>query len=232
MGVSWSDDESIDEEESLLDNSQYESHDSAEFTKSEIGNSDDTGNKNHKNSAKRRHGERCLYDPTISRSNAIVGVPDLSKVSITLQTERPDPYNPGTYLPSDPVVFKYAQPIDWNDKISISKLNAWRYQVFKRTWGQKRESRPPWTINEQNKLLSLIDSHLKSSSVGGRYSRIQWQEIEHEFNSVFQNHTHMKGEMTAETSYSQRGRENTAKSKMLVTDRPHLHRSVGAIENQ
>jgi len=232
MGVSWSDDETVDEQESLLDDFKYECSDSDEFIKSETGNSNDPAKKKHKNSARRKYGERCLPDPTISRDNAIVGQPDLSKVSFTLQTERPDPNNPGSYLPSDPVLFEYTQPIDWDDKASIGKLNSWRYQVFKRTWGQKRESRPPWTINEQTKLLSLLDSHLKSPSTGGRFSRIQWQEIERAFNSFFQNHTHLKGEMTAETSYHQRGKENTAKSRILVADRPHLQRSAGAIENQ
>jgi hypothetical protein len=182
--------------------------------------------------AKRKYGERCIPDPSINRDCAVVGLPDLPKLSVTFQTERPKPNNPGNFIPSDPVTYNYQCSVDWNDKKSVDKLNSWRYQLFKRTIGQKRESRPPWTISEQNKVIELVHAHLNSSSTGGRYSKIKWNEIERDFNQYFQNRFHHKGEMTAETAYNTRGEDRVAKSRKLMADRLHLSRSAGAIENQ
>jgi len=232
MGVSWADDLAMDDQENIPDylDAYDDDDDFEEDVKIPVGKSADPAMQKHV--AKRKHGERCLPDPTISRDNALVGHPDLSKTSFILQTERPDSENPGTFSPSDPVHFIYAKEVDWNNKESVNKLNSWRYQVFKRTWGQKRDSRPPWTINEKDKLLEMMSSHLSSPATGGRYSQINWAEIERNFNQFFQNHIHRKGEMTAETSYNQRGKDYTAKSRQLVADRLHLSRSAGAIENQ
>jgi hypothetical protein len=103
---------------------------------------------------------------------------------------------------------------------------------LKRNIGQKRESRPPWTIAEQNKVIELVHAHLNSPSTGGRYSKIKWKEIERDFNQFFQSRFHRKGEMTAETAYNTRGEDRVAKSRKLIADRLHLCRSAGAIENQ
>jgi hypothetical protein len=104
--------------------------------------------------------------------------------------------------------------------------------VFKRTLGSKREPRPAWTVAEQNKLIELISTHLQAPATGGRYSRIDWAQIEQNFNSFFSNKTHTKGEMTAETKYSTRGKEMVAKPRKLGQNRAHVPRSAGAIENQ
>ncbi|KAE9369347.1 hypothetical protein N431DRAFT_346057 [Stipitochalara longipes BDJ] len=231
MGVSWCDDEPVDEQESIPDYlDAYDDDDFEEDVKTPVGKGIDLATQKH--TAKRKYGERCLPDPSVSRDNAIVGQPDPSKMSIVLQTERPDLATPGSFLPSDPVHFTYTNKVNWDDKESVSKLNSWRYQVFKRTLGQKRESRPPWTINEKDKLIEMMSSHLSLPATGGRYSQINWGEVERNFNQFFQGHIHGKGEMTAETSYNQRGKDYTAKSRKLVADRLHLPRSAGAIENQ
>jgi hypothetical protein len=187
---------------------------------------------NKKHEAKRKHGERGVAEENTDRNNAVAGHRDLSKLLIELKTERPDPVNPGQFIPSDPIKFEYTKEVDWDDKLSVSKLNSWRLQVFKRTLGSKRESRPPWTVAEQNKLLELVSSHLKATATGGRYSRIDWAEIERSFNAFFSDKTHKKGEMTAETKYSTRGKEMMAKPRKLGQSRPHIPRSSGAIENQ
>jgi hypothetical protein len=187
---------------------------------------------NKKHQAKRKHGERCIADENTDRDNAVVGRYNPSKLLIEFQAERPDLYHTGRFIPADPVRFEYPNSVNWDDKDSIHRLNNWRLQVFKRTLGQKRDSRPLWTIREQNKLLELLDSHLKSRKTSGCYSRIDWKEIEQKFNSHFAEKTHKKGEKTAETSYNVRGKDMIAKSRKLVHDRPHTPRSAGAIENQ
>jgi hypothetical protein len=229
MGASWSDDEAMDDLESIPDYLDgYDDDDFEEDIKMPIKKDPAAA----KHTAKRKHGERCLPDLNVSRDNAVVGQPDPSKLSFVLKTERPDPATPGAFLPSDPINFMYSKEVDWDNKESVGKLNSWRYQVFKRTLGQKRESRPPWTINEKDKLLQMMHTHLSSTETGGRYSKINWVQIEQDFNQFFQGYTHRKGEMTAETSYNQRGKDYTAKSRQLVADRLHLPRSSGAIENQ
>ncbi|PMD16683.1 hypothetical protein NA56DRAFT_308287 [Hyaloscypha hepaticicola] len=214
MGVSWNDDDTSDEEEGFDDS--FKDDEFASLSPEDVS-SPTKGSKlaKKKFTAKRKYGERCIPDPSINRDCAVVGPPDLSKLSVTFQTERPEPNNP-----------------DWNDKKSVDKLNSWRYQLFKRTIGQKRESRPPWTISEQNKVIELVHAHLNASSTGGRYSKVKWNEIERNFNQYFQNQFHRKGEMTAETAYNTRGEDRVAKSRKLMADRLHVSRSAGAIENQ
>jgi hypothetical protein len=246
MGVSWSDDEALDEEESFDSVKDEEDKDDDDIERP-AGRGKDPVSHNisppmsqklirlkskKKHEAKRKHGERCIPDENTNRDNAIVGRYDPSKLVIEFQTERPDWTNPGHFIPSGPARFEYPNAVNWDDKTSISKLNNWRLQVFKRTIGQKRDSRPPWTINEQNKLLELLHSHLKGTETGGHYSLINWKEIELDFNSFFAEKTHKKGELTAETSYNVRGKDMLAKSRKLVQDRPHTPRSAGAIENQ
>ena len=239
MGRSWSSDvelqdndfsENYKDNTSIADSFHYEEYESDEDMKSPDSKTVEAEKKRH--TAKRKHGEICVPDPAISRDNAIVGRPDASKCSFTLQTERPDPKNPGHYIPSNPILFEYPNPVNWDDKTSVGKLNSWRYQVFKRTLGQKRESRPPWTVNEQNKLIEIVQSHLNEPSTGGRFSQINWNELERRFNAFFAGKSHLKGESTAETSYNVRGKDMVAKTRKLAVDRPHLPRSAGAIENQ
>jgi hypothetical protein len=247
MGVSWSDDDADDEDEMLLDHFEHYEDDYDEDIKSTARkDSESVGSTlssleypqltslkpNKKFTAKRKFGERCIPDPNINRDCAVVGKPDPSKLSVTFQTERPGPDNRKSFISSDPVTYEYSNPVDWNDRKSVDKLNSWRYQVLKRTIGQKRESRPPWTVTEQSKLIELMSAHLKSPQTGGHYSQINWHQIERDFNQFFQNRSHLKGEMTAETSYNVRGEDRVAKSRKLAMDRPHLPRSAGAIENQ
>ena len=183
----------------------------------------------------RNKGERCIYDGQ-DRESAKVGVKDVSKLYIEFRTERDHPTITGETVPGEPAKYTYRQPVDWNSKESIQKLNNHRYQVFRRNVGGRRKSRGQWTITEQDKLLEIVQGHLRTVEVGGRYSQINWSEVERQFNRFFNGTKTNSGEMTAETRYRVKdkndvNREAVAKSRPLNNSRIALTRSAMAIQS-
>ena len=159
----------------------------------EMRNKADSSLQRHRPILKR--SERALEDETYDRSPAAVGPPDKSKLIIVLNRERVD--EDGNWHRVPPASYVYMRNVVWNDKESVTRLNQWRCQIFRRALGAQRNSRQKWTIAEHDTLMSLLSSCLQQASINGRWARIPWSTVRTEFNSSFEGHIFPKGEPLA-----------------------------------
>jgi len=182
-----------------------------------------------KNRAVRKRGEFCVRDETYDRRSAKPGAAKPSMLRITINTVHEDPHNPGQMVPSNPATYVYLRKVDWANKESVAKLNQWRCQVFRRTLGPLRTSRPKWTILEHDKLIAIIENHLSGVGIDGRYSRIQWDIVADDFNRYFSGCVFPKAEPLAHVQGMQRKDKSGRSSLFMKSASPFVARSTSAI---
>ena len=183
---------------------------------------------NKKHRPKRRRNHRVIQDDTYDRTSAKIHEPDKSKLTITFNTETDHPTIKGKSVPGEPVKHEYHDRVDWADKKSISKLNCWRNQIFFRSIGPIRESRPRWTVMEMHFLCCIVQDHLET--VGGRYSKIVWECVAKTFNRVMDGRMQRIGEAT--TKSGAKGSHHKTKMGCLKVDRHAPVRSANALQAQ
>lgn len=161
------------------------------------------------------------------------GVPEPEKLRVTFQSVIDDPNNPGKTLPGNPAVYVFKQGVDWYDPISIVKINSWRSQLYRRIVGPKEETRYRWTQKEEHFLVSLVQEHLESPEVDGRYGLIDWEFIASQFNAKWKHHVFAKGEPLASVRITISGTEEV-ETKSMTMLRPTIcrERTPSALQNQ
>ncbi len=123
-------------------------------------------------------GDKAIDDGTIDFENAVVGERDESKLSIDYNTTRRDPNNHGNTISGDRVQNRYRETVDFNDENSVRRLNAWRSQILRRNFPDRRKkSLHPWLQSEMETVLGLIREQMKArrtfrwTSVANSYNR-------------------------------------------------------------
>ncbi len=114
----------------------------------------------------------------------------------------------------------------------ISQLNAWRARVFKR-WGLSGQpaKNETWMESERDKLLELVQNHLASPDIGGRWLLIDWGMMERDMWNHFEGTMHPVGEWTAPIEYENllRRTSRCSEHKALTAPRPASHRAARAL---
>lgn len=126
------------------------------------------------NKLSKRQGDRI--QGTVSREPAKVGAKNESLMKIEFTLIRRN--NVGSKLRED-WLFTYGHPVDWNNRDSIRRLNAWREQILRRLFGNKRSTRKYWTLWEKNRLIYLIKAQMAEDP---SRKKLQWNRIHNDFN--------------------------------------------------
>lgn len=157
----------------------------------------------------------------------------MSKLTITLPTERRDPNVPGAWIPSEKLTWTYRPKVDWKSKESVAKLNNWRSFNLNRKLSPKHEPWEVWLESERDYLHAIVKDHLTRQTVGGRWDRLNWPSITAEYNSIVKGTTQRAGQMTAKRGYgATSGRHAVSASRPLTEDRTAPERSESVCRNQ
>ncbi|KAF4624741.1 hypothetical protein G7Y89_g13428 [Cudoniella acicularis] len=146
-------------------------------------------------------GQRVIDDGTLDRSATKINTPDDSKLTITIPVEEVDEKDPTKRTPCEAFEFEYKGLINWYDRASVKQLRTWRHHMFNRLLGSKREAGVPWLEVERDALFDILQVHLKTKAVGGRYSKIDWDFITERLNERFVNTPQKKGMWVCERVY-------------------------------
>jgi hypothetical protein len=122
-------------------------------------------------------------------------------------------------------VFKYNHEVrekDWNNHAVIRSINKWRAQNFVRN---KIIPSPPsvqhWIVPEVNKLCDILESHLRTLEVGGRWTWINWETVRVTYNNYWAGKVQRGTELKAESEHTKNPLEKT-----LVKDREAPERTA------
>jgi hypothetical protein len=176
-------------------------------------------------------GEKVVDDESsFDRKPLKFGPPQPEKLVIKFNVERRDPKAPHDIIEKKEVQHVYGHKVDWNDKASVKKLSIWRIQLFARTFGYKNAPRLPWLEIERDGLLDILQKHL--TKIGGRWSKINWDEVAEAFNGRFHGKTQKKGEWTAQRKYEKHRGKAASKPEQLKSDREGPWRPATCLQNQ
>ncbi|PVH87805.1 hypothetical protein DL98DRAFT_631979 [Cadophora sp. DSE1049] len=126
-------------------------------------------------------GVRAIKDPSLDKSFARHGTPDKSKYKFKIDFEKPNPYKSDKW---DYYSTKYYNWLDdhaepsWDSAASLSKLNQWRAQIFKRYFGVKRKPRDHWVVSEKNLVVKLMKKDLENSAF------VRWKRLANNYNQA------------------------------------------------
>jgi hypothetical protein len=78
---------------------------------------------------------------------------------------------PGIRVPN-----RYPHAVDFNNAVSVKKLNTWRSQILSRNFPASRKTREHWLQIEKQLVLDLVKSQLQTRS------SIKWNKLANAFN--------------------------------------------------
>lgn len=116
---------------------------------------------------------------TIDRKPAISGKPDRTKLVFHLETAKPDPANPGLFVPGTPTRYTHKRPFDdfdWNDEKHLKALKVWRSQIIDRKLDRTRKTREHWLVCEHDSFLAIVEEQLR------RWRELRWCRLANDFN--------------------------------------------------
>ena len=165
---------------------------------------------------KKAKGDLAYDDGTIDRTSAHINQPDPSKLVIRYPTRRPD--GKGGYIKGKTVKRRYFS-IDWTSQAEVIKLNAWREQIFRRTFGRNRQTRLPWLISEREVVLDIARRQLRKSST------LKMNRLANEYNKRIYGKTQRAGEQLTND-------KGKGLKRLIDEDRKAPWRTVSAIQGQ
>ncbi|KAL5323150.1 hypothetical protein ACEPPN_007678 [Leptodophora sp. 'Broadleaf-Isolate-01'] len=124
-------------------------------------------------------GARAIEDTTLDMGFAKAGTPDKFKIDF----EKPVPHKKNKW---DYCSTKYYDWLEdhpepsWDSAKSLSRLNQWRSQIFKRYFGVKRKPRDHWSVSEKNLVVKLMKKDLEKSSF------VRWKRLANNYNNIMQ----------------------------------------------
>lgn len=103
-----------------------------------------------------------------------------------------------------------------------------------------RDTHQPWLEFERDLLFDIVEEHLMGSDVGGRWSKVKWEEVAYTYNTLMADTTQRAGERIAEhvwrSKLSQNGKEkivtNISRGEHLTGDRIAPTRNAAEIQSQ
>ncbi|KAH9222261.1 hypothetical protein DL95DRAFT_402235 [Leptodontidium sp. 2 PMI_412] len=128
-------------------------------------------------------GARAIEDTTLDMGFAKAGTPDKSKYKFKIDFEKPVPHKKNKW---DYCSTKYYDWLEdhpepsWDSAKSLSRLNQWRSQIFKRYFGVKRKPRDHWSVSEKNLVVKLMKKDLEKSSF------VRWKRLANNYNNITQ----------------------------------------------
>ncbi|KAK0113900.1 hypothetical protein ONS95_014143 [Cadophora gregata] len=131
-------------------------------------------------------GVRAIKDPSLDISFARHGTPDKSKYKFKIDFEKPNPYMSSKWDYYGTKFYNWLDDHDepsWDSAASLSRLNQWRSQIFKRYFGLKRQPRDHWVVSEKNLVVKLMEKDLENSAF------VRWKRLANNFNQA------MKGQI-------------------------------------
>ncbi|KAG4430402.1 hypothetical protein IFR05_014122 [Cadophora sp. M221] len=114
-------------------------------------------------------GAKVTNDSTLDTGVAKSGAPDKSNYKFKIDFEKPY-YD---WLEDHPEPF-------WDSAQSITKLNQWCSQIFKRYFGVKRKPRDHWTVSEKKLVVKLMKKDLEKRSI------VRWKRLANNYNKIMQ----------------------------------------------
>ncbi|KUJ14883.1 uncharacterized protein LY89DRAFT_735944 [Mollisia scopiformis] len=148
------------------------------YTERRKSSSSNTSNSS-KNAPIRRSGEKAIDDGSFDKTNAVLGIVDHSKLTITLYMQTQDPDRPEEYIRGEKRTYTYLhQNPDFHDKKDIMTINKWRQQVFSRCLGRIGKSRVPWLKSEKQLVLDLVRQQFQ------RRSMVKWNKLANTYNEI------------------------------------------------
>jgi hypothetical protein len=154
---------------------------------------------------------------------------------MTFKLEKDDPENPGRSIPAGIAIYTYhrAAEVDWTSKESVTRLNGWRQGNFIRQIGPKQKTRELWLESERDQLIQILEQHLSTRVVRGRWKGIDWLDIEGRYNAIMKGTMQNVGELTAKRMYSVGKKQKaTSESRPIKKARIAPERSAAALRNQ
>jgi hypothetical protein len=190
--------------------------------------------RHHPNIPLRQAGDIAIDDGSHDREPCKVGKPQPDKLIIEFKVQRDHPDRFGNTISMPNIKHRYPHEVDWKDKKIVADLTRWRSQIFLRALEKKRDGRQVWLESERDVLLEVLEVHLEE--VGGRWSKINWEEVAKRFNRCMRDMTQRAGEMTVERRYDANSQcskqQTTSRSQPLKEDRKAPERSSGSIHTQ
>lgn len=109
------------------------------------------------------------------------GTPDKSKYKFQIDFEKPNPYKRDKWDYHSTKPYNWLDNHDepsWDSAASLSKLNQWRAQIFKRYFGVKRKPRDHWVVSEKNLVVKLMKKDLENSAF------VRWKRLTNNYNTT------------------------------------------------
>lgn len=126
---------------------------------------------------RRTKGDKAIDDGTVDFEPAAVGLRDGLKLIADYNTIRPDPNNPGKFIPGDRVKNRYHREVDFNDAESVRKLNAWRHQLFRRCFPEFARPQLRYLESEKQTILGLMKDQMERNS-----AYLRWNKLTNDYN--------------------------------------------------
>jgi hypothetical protein len=103
-----------------------------------------------------------------------------SKLVMDFQTEKEHPAGSGVFDPAKgtTVLNRFAYPVNFADRKSITKLNQWRSQIISRNFAPVHKKREYWLKSEKQQVLDLIEARYAVST------QIHWTTLTNTFNTT------------------------------------------------
>ncbi|KAG9243633.1 hypothetical protein BJ878DRAFT_509987 [Calycina marina] len=172
-----------------------------------------------KNIGKRR-GELAV-EPVegLDRSPAVVGRREVSKLSVSYKTKKYDDQQ--RLIDGAGAIYRYPHEMDWNNRDHVKKLNAWREQIHRRTFDQKRKTRPYWIEAEKAAVIELLGQHLQERAAVSKFDPL-YKRVANVYNTRYHGRLQFAGHRLVADSRARAG-------GLLDKDRPAPWRTASAL---
>ncbi|PVH87806.1 hypothetical protein DL98DRAFT_525096 [Cadophora sp. DSE1049] len=208
--------ESTDEEESEDDGS--------EDTNSESEDNDQDG-EGPSVKVLEDDGYQIVWDPTtMSDDFARPGIPNPSFYQIVIPLRKETEAGSGIWEDAPSINFDYLRAHNapsWESSSTLYKFNQWRNQIFRKYIGNKRRTRDPWLVLEQQRIVSLLKNQLEDQrKIRGKP---KWNRLANAYNRELHQTVQSKGSRLVQ--------EGVKKVPVTDYDRFAPWRTKGAIQN-
>ncbi|KAH7382996.1 hypothetical protein BKA64DRAFT_712838 [Cadophora sp. MPI-SDFR-AT-0126] len=170
-------------------------------------------------------GYQVVWDPTtMSDDFARPGVPDPAFYKIVIPLRQETEAGSGIWEDAPSIKFDYLSDHNapsWESSTTLYKFNQWRNQIFRKYLGNKRRTRDPWLVSEQQRIITLLKQQLEDQrKIRGKP---KWNRLANAYNRELHQTIQFKGSRLVQ--------EGVKKVPVTDYDRFAPWRTKGAIQN-
>ncbi|KAK0113899.1 hypothetical protein ONS96_014749 [Cadophora gregata f. sp. sojae] len=170
-------------------------------------------------------GYQIVWDPTtMSDDFAKPGIPNHAFYKIIIPLRKETEPGSGIWEDASPIKFDYLETHNapsWESSNTLYKFNQWRNQIFRKYLGNKRRTRDPWLMSEQQRIISLLKQQLQNRDKVR--ARPKWNRLANAYNRELHGTIQFKGSKLVQ--------EGVKKLPVTDYDRFAPWRTKGAIQN-